>query len=47
MIKPQNMPACKIDRKCNLKIRKIDEWMHGQNSITYEEREAILNAKNS
>ena len=42
MIKLQNMPAYKIDRKWKFKISEVDEWMHRKNSITIEERGAIL-----
>jgi excisionase family DNA binding protein len=45
MIKSQNMPAYKIDRKWKFKVSEVDEWMHRHNSITDEEREDILNAK--
>lgn len=38
MIKLQNMPAYKIDRKWKFKISEVYEWMHRQNSITMEER---------
>lgn len=38
MIKLQNMPAYKIDRKWKFKISEVDEWMHRQNSITMGER---------
>lgn len=38
MIKLQNMPAYKMDRKWKFKISEVDEWMHRQNSITMEER---------
>lgn len=47
MIKFQRMPAYKFDRKWKFKISEVDDWMHRQNSITDEEREAILNAKNN
>ena len=47
MIKLQNMPAYKIDRKWKFKISEVDAWMHEQNSISSEEREAILNAKDN
>lgn len=47
MIRSQNMPAYKIDRKWKFKISEVDEWMHRQNSISDGEREAILNAKNN
>lgn len=47
MIKSQYMPAYKIDRKWKFKISEVDEWMHKQNSITDEEREAILNAEDN
>lgn len=47
MIKVQNMPAYKIDRKWKFKISEVDEWMHKRNSITKEGREAILDAKDN
>lgn len=46
MIKAQNMPAYKIERKWKFKISEVDAWMHEKNSLTSQEREAILNAKN-
>lgn len=46
MIKLQNMPAYKIERKWKFKISEVDAWMHDKNCLTSEEREAILNAKN-
>lgn len=42
MIKMQNLPAYKIDRKWKFKISEIDEWMHKENSITSEERAAMI-----
>ncbi|MDD3243986.1 MAG: excisionase family DNA-binding protein [Eubacteriales bacterium] len=45
MIKLQDMPAYKIDRKWKFKISEVDIWMHEQNSISSEERETILNVK--
>ena len=38
MIKMQNLPTYKIDRKWNCKIGEVDEWMHKKNSITNEQR---------
>ena len=43
MVKTQNMPAYKFDRKWKFKIREVDEWMHSQNCITNEESEADEN----
>ena len=40
MVKTQNMPACKFDRKWKFKISEVDEWMHRQNCIASEEGEA-------
>lgn len=47
MIKFQNMPVCKLERKWKFKISEIDEWMHKENSITDEEREAMFSAKDN
>ncbi len=47
MIKRQNMPAYKFDRKWKFKISEVDEWMHRQNKIADEEREAIFNVKDN
>ena len=47
MIKLQNMPAYKMDRKWKFKISEVDEWMHRQNSITIEERGAILKVEDN
>lgn len=47
MIKLQKMPAYKIDRKWKFKISEVDEWMHKWNSISDEERGAILNAEDN
>lgn len=33
MIKTQNLPAYKIDRKWKFKISEVDAWMHEQNGI--------------
>jgi len=43
MVKRQNMPAYKFDRKWKFKISEVDEWMHSQNCITNEESEADEN----
>ena len=43
MVKTQNMPAYKFDRKWKFKISEVDEWMHSQNCITNEESEADEN----
>lgn len=40
MVKTQNMPAYKFDRKWKFKISEVDEWMHSQNCITNKESEA-------
>lgn len=42
MIKMQNLPAYKIDRKWKFKISEVDEWMHKENAITSEERAVIV-----
>lgn len=46
MIKTQNMPAYKFDRKWKFKISEVDNWMHKQNSI-FEEMEETTDAKNN
>lgn len=33
MIKTQNLPAYKIDRKWKFKISEVDAWMHEQNRM--------------
>ena len=43
MVKTQNMPAYKFDRKWKFKISEVDEWMHSQNCITNEESETDEN----
>lgn len=47
MVKTQNMPAYKFDRKWKFKISEVDEWMRRQNYITSEEREADNDVKNN
>jgi excisionase family DNA binding protein len=47
MIKSQNMPAYKMERKWKFKINEVDTWMHEKNSISSEERESILYAKDN
>lgn len=47
LIKDKNMPAYKIDRKWKFKISEVDTWMHQHNSLSEEERSAILRAKNN
>ncbi len=44
MIKTQNLPAYKIDRKWKFKISEVDAWMHDRNRIANCEREADQNA---
>ena len=34
MVRTQNMPAYKFDKKWKFKISEVDEWMHRQNSIS-------------
>ena len=41
MVKMQNMPAYKFDRKWKFKISEVDEWMHRQNCITKKRMESI------
>lgn len=45
MIKNQNLPAYKIDRKWKFKISEVDAWMHEKNSIL-KKGEVISNVKN-
>lgn len=47
MVKMQNMPACKFDRKWKFKISEVDEWMHERNCITSEGGEADNDVKNN
>ena len=47
MVKLQKLPAYKFDRKWKFKISEVDEWMHRQNCITSEEREANSNVKDN
>lgn len=47
MVKTQNMPACKFDRKWKFKISEVDEWMHRQNCMISEEREADNDVKDN
>jgi len=47
MVKMQNMPAYKFERKWKFKISEVDEWMHRQNCITSEEREADNDVKDN
>ena len=47
MVRMQNMPAYKFDRKWKFKISEVDEWMHRKNCITNEEREGDLNVKDN
>ena len=47
MVKMQNMPAYKFDRKWKFKISEVDEWMHRQTCITSEEREADNDVKDN
>lgn len=34
MIRTQNLPAYKIDRKWKFKISEVDSWMHNNNRVT-------------
>ncbi|MCI8339199.1 MAG: helix-turn-helix domain-containing protein [Lachnospiraceae bacterium] len=34
MIKTQQLPAYKIDRKWKFKISEVDSWMHERNKVT-------------
>jgi len=45
MIKTQNLPAYKIDRKWKFKISEVDAWMHDQNGIM-KKSEVAPNAEN-
>lgn len=44
MIKNQNMPAYKIDRKWKFKISEVDSWMHSHNRVAHERDEVNNNA---
>lgn len=46
MIKSQNMPAYKIDRKWKFKISEVDAWMHEKNCISSKEQEVITDVEN-
>ncbi len=35
MIRTQNMPAYKFDRKWKFKISEVDAWMHNKNKIIF------------
>lgn len=35
MIRTQNMPAYKFDRKWKFKISEVDDWMRNKNRITF------------
>ena len=35
MIRTQNMPAYKFDRKWKFKISEVDTWMHHKNKISF------------
>ena len=35
MVRTQNMPAYKFDRKWKFKISEVDDWMHSKNRITF------------
>lgn len=34
MIRTQQLPAYKIDRKWKFKISEVDSWMHERNKVT-------------
>ena len=34
MIRLQNLPAYKVDRKWKFKISEVDSWMHENNRVT-------------
>ena len=42
MIKNQNMPAYKIDRKWKFKIREVDAWMRSNNRVD-QKRDEVNN----
>ena len=44
MIKNQNMPAYKIDRKWKFKISEVDAWMYSHNRVAHERCEVDNNA---
>ena len=35
MIRTQNMPAYKFDRKWKFKVSEVDAWMHSRNKIIF------------
>lgn len=35
MIRTQNMPAYKFDRKWKFKVSEVDAWMHNRNKIIF------------
>lgn len=45
MVRMQNMPGYKIDRKWKFKISEVDEWMHSKNCITRKEGEENKDVK--
>jgi len=47
MVKMQNMPAYKFDRKWKFKISEVDEWMHRHNCITSGGRGADNDVKDN
>lgn len=44
MIKKQNMPAYKIDRKWKFKISEVDAWMRSYNRVDQKRDEVNNNA---
>lgn len=44
MIKNQNMPAYKIDRKWKFKISEVDAWMRSNNRVDQKRDEVNNNA---
>ncbi len=44
MIKNQNMPAYKIDRKWKFKISEVDSWMRSYNKVDQKKDEVNNNA---
>ena len=46
MIKTQDLPAYKIDRKWKFKISEVDAWMHKRNSFVQKD-EVTSNAQDN
>lgn len=47
MIRTQNLPAYKIDRKWKFKISEVDSWMRNNNRVINVEQRGTHNDKNN